>query len=70
MKDELADVLIYLHLFANEINVDKEELILGNLEKNARKCPVEKVNRSNKNIRNYRGGNISRKYDFLIDKMV
>ncbi|HDR8129177.1 TPA: nucleotide pyrophosphohydrolase [Bacillus cereus] len=48
IKDELADVLIYSILLADEINVDIEELILGKIEKNARKYPVEKAYGSNK----------------------
>ncbi|MRR43050.1 MazG-like family protein, partial [Bacillus anthracis] len=46
--DELADVLIYSILLADQMNVDIEELIQNKIEKNQRKYPVEKSFRSNK----------------------
>ena len=42
MKDELADVLIYAILFANETGMDLGSVIQKKLHKNALKYPVEK----------------------------
>lgn len=41
MKDELADVLIYAILFANELNLDVEEIIAKKIKKNNEKYPVK-----------------------------
>ncbi|PFU24399.1 hypothetical protein COK80_22875 [Bacillus anthracis] len=48
IMDELADVLIYSILLADQINVDIEEMIVNKIEKNEKKYPVEKVVGSNK----------------------
>ncbi|MFK4353869.1 MULTISPECIES: nucleotide pyrophosphohydrolase [Bacillus] len=48
IKDELADVLIYSILLADQMNLDIEEVIQNKLEKNKRKYPVEKSIGSNK----------------------
>ncbi|XMA24683.1 nucleotide pyrophosphohydrolase [Bacillus bombysepticus] len=48
IKDELADVLIYSILLADQMNLDIEEVIQNKLEKNQRKYPVEKSFGSNK----------------------
>ncbi|HDR6276925.1 TPA: nucleotide pyrophosphohydrolase [Bacillus cereus] len=48
IKDELADVLIYSILLAEQMNLDIEEVIQNKLEKNKRKYPVEKSFGSNK----------------------
>ncbi|SIQ41512.1 NTP pyrophosphatase, house-cleaning of non-canonical NTPs [Bacillus cereus] len=48
IKDELADVLIYSILLADQINVDIEEMIVNKIEKNEKKYPVEKAYGSNK----------------------
>ncbi|ABY44614.1 nucleotide pyrophosphohydrolase [Bacillus mycoides] len=48
IKDELADVLIYSILLADQMNLDIEEVIQNKLEKNKRKYPVEKSFGSNK----------------------
>ncbi|WP_144466163.1 nucleotide pyrophosphohydrolase [Bacillus sp. FDAARGOS_235] len=48
IKDELADVLIYSILLADQIDVDIEKLILNKIEKNEKKYPVEKAYGSNK----------------------
>lgn len=42
MKDELADVLIYAILFANETNLNISEIIENKLRKNTAKYPVNK----------------------------
>ncbi|MDF9540371.1 nucleotide pyrophosphohydrolase [Bacillus cereus] len=48
IKDELADVLIYSILLADQMNLDIEEVIQNKLEKNKRKYPVKKSFGSNK----------------------
>lgn len=48
IKDELADVLIYSILLADQMNLDIEEVIQNKLETNKRKYPVEKSFGSNK----------------------
>jgi len=48
IKDELADVLIYSILLADQMNVDIEEVVKNKLEKNQKKYPVEKSFGSNK----------------------
>ena len=48
IKDELADVLIYSILLADQMNLDIEDVIQKKLEKNQRKYPVEKSFGSNK----------------------
>ncbi|WP_410990846.1 nucleotide pyrophosphohydrolase [Bacillus cereus] len=48
IKDELADVLIYSILLADQMDLDIEEVIQNKLEKNHRKYPVEKSFGSNK----------------------
>ncbi|OAT73764.1 nucleotide pyrophosphohydrolase [Parageobacillus thermoglucosidasius] len=42
IKDEVADVIIYSFLLANELGIDLEEAILQKIEKNEKKYPVEK----------------------------
>jgi len=42
IKEELADVLIYSILLANELDVELEETISNKLMKNAEKYPIEK----------------------------
>lgn len=48
IKEELADILIYSLMFASELDLDIEEIILKKLEKNGQKYPVEKSKGSNK----------------------
>lgn len=43
IKDELADVLIYSMLLANNLELDIEEIVKTKLEKNKNKYPVEKA---------------------------
>ncbi|MEM5014551.1 nucleotide pyrophosphohydrolase [Niallia taxi] len=43
IKDELADVLIYAMLLANDLNLDVEEIVIKKVRKNAMKYPVEKA---------------------------
>ncbi len=40
--EELADILIYSLLLANELDVDVEEIVLRKLEINKNKYPIEK----------------------------
>lgn len=42
IKDELADVLIYSMLLANDLGFDVEEIVKNKIEKNKSKYPVEK----------------------------
>ena len=55
LRDECADVLLYLLLIADKTGIDLEMAALSKLEKNAAKYPVEKFYGS------------SRKYDQLED---
>ncbi|MEH7133003.1 MazG-like family protein, partial [Priestia megaterium] len=48
IKDEMADVLIYLLMLSEELNVDLEKVAEAKLQKNAEKYPVEKAYGSNK----------------------
>ncbi|OJE49371.1 nucleotide pyrophosphohydrolase [Bacillus proteolyticus] len=43
IKDELADVLIYSMLLANDLGFDVEEIVKNKIEKNNSKYPVEKA---------------------------
>ena len=47
IKEELADVLIYSHMLASNLNLDIDETIEEKLEKNNQKYPVDK-SRGNK----------------------
>jgi len=42
VADEMADVACYLLALANTLGIDLSDAILGKLEKNAQKYPVEK----------------------------
>ncbi|MEY8742390.1 nucleotide pyrophosphohydrolase [Bacillales bacterium AN1005] len=42
IKDELADVLIYAMLLANDLNLDVEEIVKNKIGKNEMKYPVDK----------------------------
>ncbi len=42
IKDELADVISYILLFAKHYEIDLEEIILEKIKKNKLKYPVEK----------------------------
>ncbi|MFF0828148.1 nucleotide pyrophosphohydrolase [Brevibacillus sp. NPDC003359] len=48
IKAELADVLIYSILLANELHLNVEEIILEKLAKNELKYPIEKAYGTNK----------------------
>jgi NTP pyrophosphatase (non-canonical NTP hydrolase) len=48
IKAELADVLIYSILLANELHLNVEEIVLEKLAKNEMKYPIEKAYGSNK----------------------
>ena len=41
VKDEVADILIYLIRIADKLDIDLEEAILEKIEKNSEKYPVE-----------------------------
>jgi NTP pyrophosphatase (non-canonical NTP hydrolase) len=47
IKEELADVLIYSHMLASNLDLDIDEIIAAKLEKNNSKYPVDK-SRGNK----------------------
>lgn len=46
IKDELADILIYAHMMADNLDLDIDEIIERKLEKNNEKYPVEKSRNS------------------------
>lgn len=48
IKDEMADVLIYLLMLSNELDIDLEKAVKTKLQKNAIKYPVDKAFGSNK----------------------
>ncbi len=48
VKDELADIAIFLIYISKHYNIDLTEAIAAKLEKNASKYPVEKSRNSNK----------------------
>ncbi len=43
VKEELADVLAYALLLANEFGLDPEQIVLDKVQQNALKYPVEKA---------------------------
>lgn len=43
VREELADVLIYSFLMANDLGLDISEIVIAKLEENNRKYPVEKA---------------------------
>ena len=43
VKEELADVLAYALLLANEFGLDPEQIVLDKVAANAKKYPVEKA---------------------------
>jgi len=43
MKDELADIVTYALLFANETGIDIKQVIEEKLQKNDEKYPIEKA---------------------------
>ena len=47
IEDELADIMIYSMMFASNLDINIEEIILNKLRKNNEKYPVEK-SRGNK----------------------
>ncbi|WAA08937.1 nucleotide pyrophosphohydrolase [Fervidibacillus albus] len=48
MKDEIADVFIYVLLLSFELGIDVEEAITNKIKKNEQKYPIEKSYGSNK----------------------
>lgn len=47
IKDELADVLIYAYMLADNLNLDIDDIIERKLIKNKKKYPVEKSRNNN-----------------------
>lgn len=47
IKDELADVLIYAYMLADNLNLDIDDIIERKLIKNSEKYPVEKSRDNN-----------------------
>ncbi|MDT2761168.1 nucleotide pyrophosphohydrolase [Aerococcus viridans] len=47
IKDELADVLIYTYMLADNLNLDIDDIIERKLIKNKEKYPVEKSRNNN-----------------------
>lgn len=48
IKEELADVLIYSLMMADNLNLDVDDIIKNKLDLNERKYPIEKSRGSNK----------------------
>jgi NTP pyrophosphatase (non-canonical NTP hydrolase) len=48
IKDELADVLIYALMIANDLDINVESAILNKLKKNEAKYPVDKFKGTSK----------------------
>jgi dCTP diphosphatase len=48
VREELADVLLYLIRLADKLGIDLVESALGKLETNAKKYPVEKAHGTNR----------------------
>ncbi|MBJ8078788.1 nucleotide pyrophosphohydrolase [Bacillus cereus group sp. N12] len=48
MKEEIADVMIYLLMLSDKLNIDLEEAVHAKLRRNAEKYPVEKAYGTNK----------------------
>ena len=46
MKEEMADILIYLVQMADKMEIDLEQEVYEKLKKNAMKYPIERVKRS------------------------
>ena len=48
VKDELADIFIYLIRMSSKLNIDLEEAVLSKMEKNIAKYPVDQFFGSSK----------------------
>ena len=48
VKEELADVIIYILMISDQLNVDIDNIVKEKLKKNAQKYPVEKAKGSAK----------------------
>ncbi|WP_342431086.1 nucleotide pyrophosphohydrolase [Neobacillus sp. FSL H8-0543] len=48
IKEEMADILIYLVQLADKMEIDLEEEVLRKLEKNAIKYPVNRIEETSK----------------------
>jgi NTP pyrophosphatase (non-canonical NTP hydrolase) len=48
IKEEMADILIYLEQLADNMEIDLEEEVLRKLEKNAIKYPVNRIEETSK----------------------
>lgn len=53
MRDEIADVQLYLVYLAGKLNVDIESACWAKMEKNAKKYPVERAKGSAKKYSSY-----------------
>lgn len=42
LKDELADVLVYVTYLCDKYQLDMDEIVKAKMEKNAKKYPIEK----------------------------
>ncbi|WP_295620004.1 nucleotide pyrophosphohydrolase [uncultured Methanobrevibacter sp.] len=52
--DELADVIDYCFLMADELDVNVKEIVLNKMEKTAKKYPLKKLREFPQNMINYR----------------
>lgn len=43
VKEELADVLVYCRNLLDELGLDEDEIVMGKMDKNEAKYPVEKA---------------------------
>jgi NTP pyrophosphatase (non-canonical NTP hydrolase) len=43
IEEELADILIYALLLANELNINPEQAVIDKMKKNREKYPIEKA---------------------------
>jgi len=48
VKDEVADVLVYLAYFCNDLGIDPDEAVAEKMKKNAEKYPIDKANGNSK----------------------
>lgn len=48
VKDEIADILIYLIRLSSKLNINLEDAVISKMEKNIAKYPVEKFRGSSK----------------------
>lgn len=56
IKEEVADIFIYLLSLANKLDLDLSQAVMEKLEKNRKKYPVEKAKGKADKYTNYLGG--------------